>query len=266
MVDTATFELTVDGESVPVENVVAAWQNLSLLLASVERAIAGDNYSPGRWRAEHDPTIKLTASVNGLNKEQLDEICEKAAEGLVIGSQSGRFPEEFRTEAIQAARNVLRLLRDAESLTINTETHGTEVIKTVHLEAGASQEQIVGQTPRRKVYSSIEGVLSRLSVAGKDGYKAAIEDRFTGHYVSFSVTDEHLETIKHLLHRDKTVIAEGVVVFAGDTPLRFLEMTSIKERVRDTPLLSFVGALPALPDGEMAEDFLERLNNADTPT
>jgi len=264
MADTSTFELTVAGESVSVENVIAAWQNLSLLLSSVERAVAGENYAPGRWRADHDPTIKLTASVNGLNKEQLDEIAEKATDGLVIGSRSGHFPEEFRAEAIRGAKKVLSLLRDAEALTINTETQ-SEVITMVTLE-GEGQEQIFGQKPRRKVYAAIEGVLSRLWVGGKDGYTAAIKDRFTNATVKFSVTDEHLETIKGLLHKDKVVVAEGVVIFDGDTPLRFHEMTSIKESVRNTPLLSFVGVLPALPNGETAEDFLERLNNGDSPS
>lgn len=263
MVDTSTFELTVDGESVPIENVVSAWQNLKKLLTSIERVVVGDTYSPGRWRAEHDPVIKITASVNGVSKEQLDEICEKAAIGLVIGSQSGHFPKEFRDEAIEAARNVLRLLHDAESLTIHTDTLGEEVIKTANLEEEASPELIVGQTPRRKVYSSIEGMLRRLSVESKHGYTAAIRDRFTAAAVEFPFAHEHLEAIKGLF--DKNVVAEGEILYAGDVPLRFIGMPSIKERPRNTPLRSFVGVLPALPDGETAEDFLERLNNASSP-
>ncbi len=265
MVDTSTFVLTVDGESVPVENVIAAWQNVGKLLAAMERAVVGDSYSPGRWRADHDPTIKLTASVNGLSKEQLDEIGLKAAEGLVIGSRSGRFPQEFHDEAIEAARNVLRLLRDAESLTISTEKLGTEVITEATLGEEANPEQIVGRAPRRKVYSSIEGVLRRLSVEGKLGYTATIRDRFTAAPVEFSFAHDQLEKIRGLLDKDKRVVAEGVVLFAGNTPLRFLGMPDIKERTRNRPLRSFVGVLPALPDGEMAEDFLERLNDASTP-
>ncbi len=264
MVDTSTFVLTVDGESVPIENVVAAWQNVSKLLAAMERTVAGDSYSPGRWRADHDPVIKLTASVNGVSKEQLDEIGLKAAEGLIIGSRSGHFPKDFGEEAIQAARNVLRLLREAESLTIYTEKlDKEEKITAVSLEEEASLEQIVGQPPRRRVYSAIEGMLRRLTVEGKQGYTASIRDRFTAAPVWFSFSHDHLETIKGLF--DKNVVAEGVVLFAGDLPLRFLEMPDIKERTRNRPLRSFVGVLPALPDGEMAEDFLERLNNASTP-
>ncbi len=262
MVDTATFVLTVDGESVPIDDVVTAYQNLRQLLASIERVVAGENYSPGRWRAENDPAIKLTASVNGVSKEQLDEICVIAQEGLVSGSQSGRFPHEFRGEAVQAARNVLRLLRDAESLTIYTEKLGKEVITTASLEEEASLELIVGQAPRRKVYSAIEGVLKRLSVEGKHRYTAAIKDRYTAAVVEFRFGQEHLEAIGKLF--DKNVVAEGVILFAGDFPLRFLDVPSISERARNTPLRSFVGVLPLLPDGEMAEDFLERLNDADT--
>jgi hypothetical protein len=262
MVDTSTFVLTVDGESVPIENVVAAWQNLGKLLAAMERAVVGDSYSPGRWHAENDPVVKLTASVNGVSKEQLDQISLKAAEGLVSGSRSGHFPKEFGDEAIQAARNVLRLLRDAESLTIYTEKLGKEVITTATLEEEASLDLIVGQVPRRKVYSAIEGVLKRLSVEGKHRYTAAIKDRYTAAVVEFRFGQEHLEAIGKLF--DKNVVAEGVILFAGDLPLRFLDVPSISERARNTPLRSFVGILPPLLDGEMAEDFLERLNDADT--
>ncbi len=263
MVDTSTIRLTVDGESVPVENVVSAWQSLKQLLTAIERIVVGDNHSSVRWRAEHDPVIEITASVNGVSKEQLDEIYVKAAEGLIAGSQSGRFPVEFRDEAIQAARNVLRLLQDAESLTIYTDTLGEEVIRTANLEEEASQERIVGQAPRRKAFSSIEGTLRRLSAESKQGYTAAIRDRFTDASVEFPFTHEHLETIRGLF--DTNVVAEGEILFAGNVPLRFLATPSLQERTRNVPLRSFVGALPALPDGEMAEDFLERLNDGTPP-
>ena len=264
MVDTSTFRLTVDGESVPTESVAAAWRYVGTLLAAMERVVVGDSYSPGRWHADHDPTVRLTASVNGVSKEQLDEIGLKVAEGLIIGSRSGHFPEEFGEEAIQAALNLLRLLREAESLTIYTEKlEKEETITAANLAVAASLEQIVGQPPRRKIYSAIEGTLRLLTVDGKEGYSASIRDRFTSALVRFSFSRDHLETIRGLF--DKNVIAEGIVVFSGDLPLRFLEVPDIKERKRDTPLRSFVGVLPPLPDGEMAEDFLERLNNADSP-
>lgn len=265
MVDTSTFVLTVDGESVPLENVVAAWENVGKLLAAMERVVVGDSYSPGRWHADHDPEIKFAASVNGASKEQLDEIGLKVAQGLIVGSQSGHFPREFGEEAIQAARNVLRLLRKAESLTIYTDKLDEEAKITEAILAGeASLEQITGQTPRRKVYSSIEGVLRRLSVEGK-GYTATIKDRFTAAPVEFSVAQDHLEKIKDLLDKDKMVVAEGIVLFDGNVPRRFLGMPDIKERKRNTPLRSFVGVLPPLPEGETAEDFLERLHDASTP-
>ena len=130
---------------------------------------------------------------------------------------------------------------------------------TAHVEEEASQEQIVGKPPRRKVYSSIEGTLRRMSAESKQGYTAAIKDRFTDASVEFPFTREHLETIRELF--DKEVVAEGEILFDGDIPLRFVGPPSIQERVRNVSLRSFVGVLPALPDGEMAEDFLERLND-----
>ncbi len=239
------------------------------MLASVERAITGENYSPGRWRAQPDPKITLTASINGLSKEQLNEISGKVAEDLVSGSQSKRFPEEFRQEAVQAARKVLRLLQDAKSLTINTKTHSTDIIKTIKLEGESSQKLIIEQAPRQTIYSSIKNTLFQITVkglGGKNKYTASIKDRFTGNIIQFPVTSEDAEKIKILLDKNKIVVAENKIRFAGDKPLHFLKMPNIKERVRNTPLRSFVKILPALPNKKMAEDFLERLNNGHTPT
>lgn len=259
MVDTSTIRLTIDGESVPIEDVISAWLNLRQLLDSIMPTVVGENHSPVRWYAEHDPVIAIKASVNGVSKEQLDEIYAKTTDGLVAGSQSGRYPADFRDEAIQAARNVLRILQDAESLTIYNDPKGEEVIRTALVEEEVSHGQIIGKPPRRKVYSSIEGTLRRLSFENKQGYTAAIRDRFTDASVEFPFTHEHLETIRALF--DKNVVAEGEILFNGDIPLRFVGLPTIRERVRNVPLRSFVGVLPALPDGEMAEDFLERLND-----
>lgn len=259
MVDTSTIRLTIDGESVPIEDVISAWQNVTQLLAAIERAVVGSKHASVHLRAEHDPEVKITASVNGVNKEQLDEIFGLAAAGLVTGSQSGRYPAEFGADAVQAARSILGLLRHAESLTVYADSYGEEKIRSARIEEEASQGQIVGKPPRRKVYSSIEGTLRRMSAESKQGYTAAIKDRFTDASVEFPFTREHLETIRGLF--DKDVIAEGEILFDGDSPLRFVGTPSIRGRVRNVPLRSFVGVLPALPDGEMAEDFLERLND-----
>lgn len=264
MVDTSTFRLTVDGESVPVEDVISAWQNVTQLLTAIERAVVGNNHSPVRLRTEHDPVVEITASVNGVNKEQLDEIFGLAANGLVTGSQSGRYPTEFGADAVQAARNVLRLLRHAESLTVYTDNDGPKVITTANLDEDASQEQIVGLPPRRRVYSSIEGVLRQLTASGRPGYTAAIRDRLSNADVRFSFGHEHLEEIKNLF--DKNVVAEGLIVFNGNAPQRFVETPTIRGRARNKPLRSFKGALPGFTDGETAEDFLERLNDGTSPT
>jgi len=263
MVDTSSIRLTVSGESVPADKMVSAWQSLKQLVAAVERVVVGDKHSPVRWYAESDPVIEITATANGVSKEQLDEIYVKVADGLVTGSESGDFPADFRDEAIQAARNVLRLLQDAEVLKIYTESYGEEEIRTARLEEDAAPEQIVGQSPRRRGYASVEGVLRMLSSSGK-GYTASIKDRVTDASVKFSFTHEYLEMIKGLF--DKNVVAEGMIVFTQNgVPHHFIETPTLHERARNTPLRSFLEVLPALPDGEMAEDFLERLNDGTAP-
>lgn len=265
MVDTSTFRLTLDSESVSIEDVIAAWQNITKLLTAIERVVVGGNHSSVHWQAEHDPVVELTASVNGVNKEQLDEIVVLAAGGLVTGSQSGRYPAEFGADAVQAARNILRLLQHTESLTVYADNYGEERITKAHFEEDASEEDVVGLPPRRQVYSSIEGVLRMLSAPSlKHGYTASIRDQITDASVQFSFDHEHVEEVRELF--DKNVVAEGVIVFKeSGVPHRFVGMPTIRERTRNKPLRSFVGVLPALSDGEMAEDFLERLNNGTAP-
>lgn len=234
------------------------------LLTAIERAVVGKNPSAVQWRAEHDPLVEITASVNGVSKEQLDEIIVLAADGLVTGSKSGRYPAEFGTDAIQAARNILRLLQHAESLTVSADNYDAQVIDTAYIEEDASIESITGQKPRRRAYSSVEGVLRMLSSSGKQGYTASIKDRITDASVKFTFTQEHLETIKGLF--DKNVAAEGMIAFKeSGVPHHFIGTPVIRERMRNMLLRSFVGVLPALPDGEMAEDFLERLNDGTAP-
>jgi hypothetical protein len=116
------------------------------------------------------------------------------------------------------------------------------------------------QASRREVYSAIEGVLGPAVVDGEQGYTASINDRHTAITVRFCFAHERLGAIEGLF--GKNVIAGGVVLFSGDLPLRFLGTPDIKERARNRSLRSFVGRLPALPDGEMAEDFLVRLHDA----
>lgn len=257
MVNTSTFRVTLDSESVDTADVIVAWQNITNLLTAIERAVVGEGHSSVHWHAEHDPVVEITASVNGVNKEQLDTIVHLAADGLVTGSRSGRYPEAFGADAIHAAQNILRLLQRAESLTVYADNYGEQVIRTAHFE-----EDVIGQTPRRQVYSSIEGVLRMLSSQGK-GYTASIRDRVSDVSVLFSFELEHLEKIKELF--DKNVVAEGVILFKDGVPLRFVETPDVRERARNRPLRSFIGVLPALTNGETAEDFLERLHDGTTP-
>lgn len=122
----------------------------------------------------------------------------------------------------------------------------------------ASRGEIVGQAPRRKVYASIEGVLRRLSVAGKDGYTAAIKR--IGLLVptsSFLLPTNIWVSSSKLLSKDKTVTAEGVLVYAGDLPLASMRCPSSKSACATRRFVLSWVPCPRCPKGELAKNFLE---------
>jgi hypothetical protein len=127
----------------------------------------------------------------------------------------------------------------------------------VVIEAAEVSQTVLGRKSfgaRRRVHSSVQGILELISHRGRLG--AAIRER--NNAVTCTFPDQLLERFKDLF--DKNVIAEGLVSYREDgTPISITEVSSIKEKPVGKSLLEFIGAAPDLTGGLPVDDFFSKM-------
>jgi hypothetical protein len=262
---TGEFEFAITfntDEHFDLEQVISTLQNVEALLTDLERNIRPDKSPEAKWAWADAPSFRVVASVNGIDADDLSRIVTVAREGFARAGQAtvegARFvwPEEYGAEARRSAENILRLLSQLESITI--EATGSEPIEL--------QEALVGTLLRGKranrVYGSVDGTLELISHRRSGNTLiAGLREQGTGNYVRCSMSAERWrDEIRARSLWDKPVRVYGRVAYGDEgQAVSIVDVDTLEERHSRVDLRSLRGALPNLTGGEDVEGFLERL-------
>jgi hypothetical protein len=217
------------------------------LLRDIERSVSGKK-SAAHWLWQQpDPQLTFAARVNGVSAETLSRVVEVASEGFEQASEAAeqgapvQWPAEFGAEAQKRARRILERLERLESITIAATGHDPVVIEKANL-AG---KMVTGRQSRRRIWSSVEGVMRMIS-GGEKVIRAGIREHGSGTYVVCALDAEAWhEKVRGWW--DQRVIVDGRVAYADDgRPLSIIDVTDIRPRPSGPPLTDFLGVAPGL--------------------
>lgn len=247
-------------ERLEIELVRQTLLDVLSLLRDIERQLT-NGQPAAKWGWAGDVDLSLVASVNGVSAGTLERVVEKAAEGFEAASEAAAhreqviWPEEFGQEARQRASRILKRLRRLDSITIESTGTPAVEIRSAAYETGG---RVTARMPGRRSFSAVEGVLRMIS-GGDRTIRAGLREQGTNTHVSVQLDRERWhEEVRRWW--DKRVVIEGRVSYSPDgRPLSVVDVTEIRERVSDRPLLAFIGAAPGLGGDLTDEQLIEAL-------
>jgi hypothetical protein len=262
-----TFAISLDTpDRLDVKYISDTLRDVEQLLADIEKKIRGTEKAEVKWAWQQEPTLELVATVNGVNREDLERIVEEAEAGFkeartvvpgggTVEPRAMHWPGSFGTVAKNRVRNILKRLERVESITIRVENHAPVIIES----AQVSEYFTAKRKTTKRMISSVEGRLELISHRGK--LRAAIQDLTNPqNSVSCSFGDDMVEKIKHLF--DKRVLAEGLVSYRENgTPISITQIRNIIERTSGKSLLDFIGAAPDFTGGQDEDEFMARIRD-----
>lgn len=250
MAEDFEFALSLDAdEPLAPRTVVDTLRDVEDLLRDIERAVQGTQTSQADWRWNDTSEFRVVAHVNGVNAETLSRIVRVAHSGLgtaadaAQGAEPVRWPDEFGEAARRSAERILRRLSDLESITVEATGRETLVIREARL------DQIVVGRARRRVFSSVDGVLELISHPrrGKN-LQAGLRESLSGRYVRCSLdADRWRDELRERSLWDKRVSLYGRVAYDEEgAPRSIIDVSEIREPASEVDLRDFRGAAPDL--------------------
>ncbi len=248
------FSVSLNTDERPdIELVRETLSDVEAMLRDIERHVTDRKQAGAHWLWERpDPTLIFAAHVNGVSAETLSRVVEVAADGFKRASEGGQdraiqWPAEFGNEAQKRAKRILERLERLESITIAATGREPVVIRKTYI-----GKSIVARASRRRIWSSVEGVMRMIASGGKV-IRAGIKEHGTGSYITCTLDAETWhERVRGWW--DQRVVLYGRVAYAEDgRPLSIIDVTDIHPRLPGQPLTSFLGAAPGLA-GRLSED------------
>lgn len=265
--DDVTFAISLDTpDRLDVKYITDTLHDVEQMLLDIEKRVRGTEKAEVKWAWQHEPSLELVATVNGVNREDLQRIVEEAESGFkearLAGPNDGvdevrpmHWPETFGTVAKNRVRNILKRLERVESITIRVEDHAPVVIES----AQVSEYFTAKKRRMRRMISSVEGRLELISHRGK--LRAAIKDlNNPQNSVSCSFGDDMVEQIKHLF--DQRVLVEGLVSYRENgSPVSITQVSNIIPRISGKSLLDYIGAAPDFTGGADEDEYIGRMRD-----
>jgi hypothetical protein len=230
------------------------------MLRDIERQVSSGKKAKAHWLWDQpDPRLTFAATVNGATAETLSRVVDAAAEGFERASEAGeqtaavQWPAEFGIEARKRARRILERLERLESITIAATGRDPLVINRAFV-----GKSVVGRQSRRRIWSSVEGVM-RMIAGGDKVIRAGIREHGSGAYVTVTLDAETWhERVRGWW--DQRVVVDGRVAYAEDgRPLSIIEVTDIRPRLPGRPLKDFLGAAPGLAGHGSDDDVIAEM-------
>lgn len=254
------FSVSLNTDERPdIDLVRETLSDVEAMLRDIERHVTDRKKATAHWLWERpDPTLTFAARVNGVSAETLSRVVEVATDGFERASESRQeravqWPAEFGAEAQKRAKRILERLEHLESITIAATGRDPVVINKAYI-----GKSIVARASRRRIWSSIEGVM-RMIAGGDRVIRAGIKEHGTGSYITCTLDAETWhEQVRGWW--DQRVVVYGRVAYADDgRPLSIIDVTDIRPRLPGQPLTSFLGAAPGLAGRRSDDDVIAEM-------
>lgn len=258
------FAVTLNADDrLNIGAMIATLREVETILRDVERSIRGEK-PQAKWEWAEHSRLPFVASVNGVTEQELRQIVSVAREGFVRAReavQSGvpvQWPTAFGSEARRAAENILRRLKDLESLTV--EATGQPAIEIRE----ARFEELVHARPSRRAYSSVDGRLELVAHRGAN-INVGLREYNTERYVRCVLAASlWLDLIREQNLWDRRVIVTGRVAYDDEgQAVSVIDVTDIALREPGGSLVDYRGAMSDLAGGLSTEEYISRLRPSD---
>ncbi|MBI2165559.1 MAG: hypothetical protein HYU29_04050 [Chloroflexi bacterium] len=246
-----SLRLQLERQGLPLEFFTHTSTDLRTLLHIIEESRSGQR-SHAEWSVDTDQ-IHVTASVNGVSAEELQDIVSDAYEGFRVGDAEGEdWPPTLATEAQQIIKRIVRRVKNTAPARLEAVGHNTLFIEP---------KERFRISPPREVYSawsSIDGKLDVISVRRVPYF--VIFEHVTEHRVRCLFPDDWLGIVKNYL--GLRVIAEGFIHYRSDgVPTTLTNPTSL-ERVPDpeqADITTYRGTMPGITGGLSSYEYVRQM-------
>ena len=240
----------------PLEFVTRTTRDLREVLKIIEHARTGRTHAA--WSVDADE-IQITASVNGMGAEELQDIITDAYEAFRAGSQEvNEWPPTLAYEAQRIIRRILGRVQRTAVASIEVDDHAPLLIgpKT----KVKSESSLTDLPEQLSAWSSVDGRLDVISVRRLPYF--VIFEHATEHRVHCSFPDEFLPQVKDYL--GFRVLAEGFVRYRHDgTPAELTKPVSL-ERVPDPDepdMTVYRGSMPGITNSLSSYEYIRRMRD-----
>lgn len=225
------------------------------VLRTIEESRSGQD-PHAAWSVDTDE-IQITASVNGVSAEELQDIISDTYEGFKAGDQEEiEWPPTLTREAQQIIKRIVTRVKRTAPANLEAAGHDTLHIKgDPKTGRGRPREQY-------SAWSSIDGQLDVISVRRMPYF--VIFEHATEHRVRCSFPDDFLNPVTDYLGR--RVVVDGFIRYRSDgIPTTLTDPTSI-ERVRDPELediTSYRGTAPGITGDLSSYEYVRQMREAE---
>ena len=185
--DRFRLRLRLDRLGFPLDFFTHTTKDLREVLRSIEQSRSGEK-PLATWTVDADE-IQITASVNGVGAEELQDIIADTYEGFRAGEgREGEWPSTISTDARRTMRRLVNRIRRTSPASLEADGH-----ETLRIEPRAQQRQ---KTPsvQYTAWSSIDGTLDVISVRRQPYF--VIFEHATEYRVRCSFPDAFLPKVK----------------------------------------------------------------------
>lgn len=256
------FAVTLNtGGRLDVELITSTLRDIEQMLSAIERMVT-QAPSHARWTWAEDTRLGFVASPNGVDEGTLRRVVDVAdigfrnARAALHDDARVEWPSEFGSDARQSAERILRRLGELDSITVEATGHEPVTLEEVQLD-----DAVVGR-PRRRVHSSVDGILEMVSrVQESRTVRAGLRDSATRRYVRCYLSAERwLDYLRQRNLWERRVVLYGRVAYDEEgNPLSIVDVDDIQAREQGVRLRDFQGAAPDIARGLSTDALIERL-------
>lgn len=250
-----SLRLRMERLGLPLEFFTHTTKDLRTVLRSIEQSRSGQP-PLATWSVNTDE-IQITASVNGVGAEELQDIISDAYEGFRAGErQVNEWPSTISTDTQQTMQRLVNRIKRTAPAHLDADGHETLFIEP--------QEQ-KSQKPSRVQYaawSSLDGKLDVISVRRRPYF--VIFEHVTEHRVRCSFPDEFLPNVKDYL--GCRVMTEGFIRYRHDgTPLTLTNPSSLVRvpEPEQEDITVYRGTIPGITDGLSSYEYVRQMRESE---
>ncbi len=252
--DKFTLRLQMERSGLPLEFFTNTTKDIRAILRSIEESRSGQPPLVA-WRVDTDD-IQITASVNGVGPDELQDIIADTYRGFRAGEgHQGEWPATISPDARRTMQRLVNRIKRTSPASLEAGGHEPLRIEPQVQKSGKSTQV------QYTAWSSIDGKLDVISVRRQPYF--VIFEHATEHRVRCSFPDDFLPKVKDIL--GCRVVAEGLIRYRHDGVPISLTDPSCLERVPDPDvedITKYRGAIPEFANGLSAYEYVRQMRES----